>query len=145
MKILVLHGPNTNLIGKYSNNNLTLGKINKALRVQAKNLNQELAIFHFLEEGKFIRQIQRRRKSIDGILFNPGALAKSCYIIREIIEIIDKPLIEIHIEDLPGSKNNYKKSVLKPTATNRFYGSPIPTYVKGLKEMNKFYSTNSNQ
>lgn len=142
MKILILHGPNINLIGKYSSNNATLGKINRALREEAKQFNFELTIFHFIEEGKFLRQIQRRRKTIDGIIFNPGALAKSCYTIKEIIEILEIPLIEIHIRDLPDSKDNYNSSILKSIAHKRLFNDTIPAYLKALKVFGDLLSQN---
>jgi 3-dehydroquinate dehydratase-2 len=143
MKILILHGPNINLIGKYSLNNITLDKINRALRKQAKALNYELTIFQFIEEGKFLRQIQRRRKTINGIIFNPGALARVCYTIKEIIEILEIPLIEIHISELPNSKTNYNSSILKTAAQKRIFDDPIPAYQKALKSFDEIIKKNN--
>ena len=128
MNILVLHGPNINLIGKFSSNNITRDKIDKALRKSAHQMGHDLVIFHFIEESKYVRQIQRRRKNIDGIIFNPGALCNSCFVIKELLQIIDLPFIEIHISDIPDSKANFDSSILQSIATDRIFNEPIPAY-----------------
>ena len=141
MNILVLHGPNLNLIGKYSTQNITLDKINRALRKQAHDLGHELIIFHFLEEGKFVRQIQRRRKNIDGIIFNPGALSQNCFVIKELVQILGKPLIEVHIESIPKSKYNFNKSVLTSVAKARIFGETIQSYQKALAKLDNIFNS----
>ena len=130
-----MHGPNINLIGKYSPNKITLDKINKAVRSKARKHGHNLVIFHFLEASKFIRQIQRRRNNIDAIIFNPGALCNNCYTIVELLKIIKIPLIEIHIEPVPDSKNNFNISVLQGIAKQRIFDQTIPAYLKAIEAL----------
>lgn len=142
MNILVLHGPNTNLLGNNSAHNMTLDKINRDLRKRARGLGHRLFIYHFIEEGKFVRQIQRHRKNIDAIIFNPGALAQSCHVIAETISIIKKPLIEIHLKEFPGSKNNFKNSALIDISSHRIFDYAEKAYPRALQKIHEINQSN---
>ncbi|HMA61790.1 MAG TPA: type II 3-dehydroquinate dehydratase [bacterium] len=142
MDILVLHGPNLNLMGNYSAHNMTLSKINTTLRKQARSLGHKIFIYHFIEEGKFVRQIQRHRKNIDAIIFTPGALSQNCHIIFEVFSIIKKPLIEVHIKDCPGSNNNFTNSLLADISSYRIFDFAERAYHQALQKIHEMNQSN---
>ena len=79
-KILVIHGPNMNLIGhryKRNKSSVTLDKINRCLRNEASKLKQELKIIQTNDEGKAVTILERQRNKICGILLFPGAWQQS--------------------------------------------------------------------
>jgi len=138
MKILVVHGPNTPLTGKVSvtqGTRLTLDKINKSIRQKAKKLGFEVKIFQFYDESHIVKTISRNRNEIQAVLINPGALANSCYILRELISIIGIPLVEIHMAEFPFSKESFENSILKDIADERIITAGKEAYLKGLEKI----------
>ena len=98
MNLLIIQGPNLNLLGKKSSQVgecITLNKINKALRLRVRNQNITLK---FLQTHKIVRAItslQRNRNWADGILIAPMAWAKFEYVLKETLQLIKLPVLEI--------------------------------------------------
>lgn len=140
MKILVIHGPNTPLIGKITagtDKRLTLDKIDKSLRSRSKELELEIKILQYYNESKIVKIISQNRNSVNGILINPTSLSLTCYSIREIISITKIPTVEVILKEFPFSNEYYKKSVLKEVVSDRIYDSGIYAYIKGLNSIYK--------
>ena len=98
MKILILHGPNLNLLGLWSskrNKNLTLDKLNRHIRryIRDKNLNVKIMQTHY--EAKAISYIQNNRKKIDGIIIVPGPWQYNAYALSELLELAELPFVTI--------------------------------------------------
>ncbi|UCH11586.1 MAG: type II 3-dehydroquinate dehydratase, partial [Fidelibacterota bacterium] len=88
MQFLVLYGPNLNLLGVVSRRNreqLTLDKLNRAVRRQAEKLNVELKIFQTQSETEASKLIQRQRNKVEGILLVPGVWARTGHLLQETI------------------------------------------------------------
>ena len=98
MKILILHGPNLNLLGLWSskrNKNLTLDKLNRHIRkfIRDKNINVKIMQTHY--EAKAISYIQNNRKKIDAIIIVPGPWQYNAYALSELLELIELPFVTI--------------------------------------------------
>ena len=99
MNLLVVHGPNMNLIGVWSSKNnltITLDKINRHIRkyVRDKDLNTKIIQSH--DENKIVSYIQKNRKNIDVIIMVPGPWQYSAHVLSELLELIEIPFITMH-------------------------------------------------
>ena len=118
MQILVLYGPNLNLLGLVTQggNRLTLDKLNRALRRKAQDLGVELKIFHKQSEAEASKIIQRQRNRVDGILLVPGIWARTGHLIGETVAITRQPLAVFHLEPEQGPWDYHEKSIFKGSA-----------------------------
>ena len=119
-KILVIHGPNMNLIGhryKRKKSSVTLDKINRSLRNEASKLKQELIIIQTNDEGKAVTILQRQRNKIRGILLFPGACQKSGFVLKDTLELLSIPFITISLGEeadvLKGIDNILEEDIYK--------------------------------
>ena len=119
-KILVIHGPNMNLIGhryKRNKSSVTLDKINRCLRNEASKLKQELKIIQTNDEGKAVTILQRQRNKIHGILLFPGPWQQSGYVLKDTLELLSIPFITIslgeEVDVLRGIDNILKEDIYK--------------------------------
>jgi len=121
MKILILHGPNTNLIGLRSlknNKKITLDKINQEIRKYNRNTNLNIKIIQTNKEDNAITYIQNNRNKINGIIITPGPWQSSAFILKDLLELTQIPFITISYNEknkpnlLNGFKNIYKNDIL---------------------------------
>lgn len=119
MKILVLQGPNLNLLGlvsKQSGGQLTLDKLNRALRQRAGELDMELTIHQLHSEAKATRLIQRQRNKVNGVLLVPGIWAATGVLLKETIRIVALPLAVFHLAPAQGPWHHHDKSIFADCA-----------------------------
>ncbi len=118
MQILVLYGPNLNLLGLVSRGavRLTLDKLNRALRRKAQELGVELKIFQNQSEAEASKIIQRQRNRVEGIFLVPGIWAMTGHLIRETAAITRLPLAVFHLEPVKGPWDYHEKSIFKGLA-----------------------------
>lgn len=109
MHVLVLHGPNLNLLGA------KLDSLNAGLLAHAKNLGFELEVFQANSEGALIDELHRRREWFDAVIVNPAALAPIAYALAEALELINKKCIEVQL--ISG-----RASVLREVVRAQFHG-----------------------
>src|SRR5689334_2514048 len=103
MNILILHGPNLNLLGEREPEiygSQTLEDINSELKQRAERLKAEVRIGQSNHEGVLIDRIHESRKWADALIINPGAFTHYSYALRDAIAAFNKPTIEIHLSDL---------------------------------------------
>ena len=91
MKALIIHGPNMNLLGHFSENRLTLDKLNRSIRKIGLTKNIECKIFQTHDEAKVATLLQRNRNKIDFIVLNLGAWHPCGYIIKDTLSLVKKP------------------------------------------------------
>ena len=95
-KILVIHGPNMNLLGlrkREEGSGITLDKLNRHLRKIAREIGLSLTIIQTNEEGRAVSHLQSQRKKIKGILLFPGPWKQSGHVIKDTLEILAIPCI----------------------------------------------------
>ena len=118
MQILVLYGPNLNLLGLVSRGavRLTLDKLNRALRRKAQELGVDLKIFQNQSKAEASKIIQRQRNRVEGIFLVPGIWAMTGHLIRETAAITRLPLAVFHLEPEPGPWHGHEASLFKEMA-----------------------------
>ncbi|MDD3966210.1 MAG: type II 3-dehydroquinate dehydratase [Candidatus Neomarinimicrobiota bacterium] len=135
MKILIIHGPNLNMLGhrdKSQYGNLTLDKLNALLRKEAGALNIELSIYQFNSEEKIIRTLQRQRNRCDAVILNPAAYTHYSYAIRDTIELLPVPVVEVHLSNIYEREDFRRISVTKDVCLHQIYGKKEQSYVEAL-------------
>ena len=125
MQILVLYGPNLNLLGLVSRGDtrLTLDKLNQALRRKAQELGVELKLFQKQSEAEASKIIQRQRNRVEGVVLVPGIWAMTGHLIRETAAITRLPLAVFHLEPVKGPWDYHEKSIFKGSAVMEAKGT----------------------
>ena len=135
MNILILQGPNLNLLGLQSAHNqkrLTLDKLNRAIKLHARSKDIHLKIFQSHKEFQAINFVQRNRNWADGLIFIPTTWAINNFTLLETIKIINIKTSLILFEEPFSFGVSKEKSILNAENILVFYGTPIETCLKGL-------------
>ena len=136
-RILVLNGPNLNLLGSREPTiygRLTLAEINEVLRERAKELGvDEIDFLQSNFEGALIEAIQKARGRYDFILLNAGALTHYSIALRDAIAAMPVPVIEIHLSNIHKREEFREKSVIAPVVMGQISGFGIDSYIAALE------------
>ena len=138
IKILIIHGPNLNLLGEREPEvygTTTLEQLNQMLAKKATDWGIELKFFQNNSDGKIIDFIHEHRKWTDGIIINPGALTHYSYSLRDAIASVSKPAIEVHLSDIYKREPFRRISVIKDVCIDQVLGLGIQSYLKGLEKL----------
>ncbi len=138
IKVLVLHGPNLNLLGGREPDiygKLTLGEINNALKVRGNALEVEVDCYQSNYEGALIDRIQDAAKSCHGILINPAALSHYSYALRDALAASGLPLVEVHLTNVFAREFFRHHSVVSPIADGIICGLGLDGYLLGLEAL----------
>ncbi len=136
-RILVLHGPNLNLLGTREPEiygSLTLNDINEILKTRAKEL--EVDEINFLQsnfEGELVEAIQKARGRYDFILLNAAALTHYSVALRDAIAAIPVPVIEIHLSNVHKREEFRHNSVIAPVVMGQICGFGVDSYIAALE------------
>lgn len=134
MKILVIHGPNLNLLGTRESDiygTQTLEEINNLLGKLATELGIKLDIKQSNHEGKIVDLIQK--KDYDAIVINPAAYTHTSIAIRDAVSAIDIPTVEVHLSNIHQREEFRQKSLIAPVASGQISGFGHNSYLLGLR------------
>ncbi len=135
-KILVIHGPNLNLLGVREPaiyGHLTLAKINQMLKIQAKKSKVSLVIRQSNHEGKIVDLIGRAGKNkFQGILINPAAYTHTSVAVRDAIAACGLIVVEVHLSNIYSREEFRHKSLVSPVAKGTIMGFGAKSYTLGL-------------
>ncbi|MBS3787947.1 type II 3-dehydroquinate dehydratase [Candidatus Bipolaricaulota bacterium] len=136
--ILVVNGPNLNLLGErkpeiYGDKGLDY--VEGQLTELARELGVEVRFFQSNHEGKIIDFLHEYRESGTGVLVNPGALTHYSYSLRDALEAIELPVIEVHVSDIDEREDFRSRSVIEPIAIDQVVGLGLEGYELGLEEL----------
>lgn len=137
MKIIVINGPNLNMLGKreksiYGNN--TLKDLEDYILNKFKEVNDEIVIefFQSNHEGCIIDKIHESMDRYDGIVLNPGAFTHYSYAIHDAIKSIDINVVEVHISNIHKREEFRQKSVTASACIGQISGFGFDSYVLGI-------------
>ena len=138
MKILVIHGPNLNLLGdrepeKYGKR--TLNDINAAIKKLAGELGAEVEFFQSNCEGELVTKIQEVKQNFDGILINPAAYTHTSIVLRDAILAVTKPCIEVHLSNIYTREELRHHSYIAPVCVGQISGFGLDSYLLGLRAL----------
>ncbi|MCD6570406.1 MAG: type II 3-dehydroquinate dehydratase [Deltaproteobacteria bacterium] len=143
MKVLVINGPNLNMLGKREvgiYGNTTLGEIETLVRKRALELGVEVELFQSNHEGQIIDEIHSALKEdIDGIVINPGGYTHTSVAIRDALLSVDRPFIEIHISNIANRETFRQESLFSDIAIGTISGLGPLGYVFGLEALWELY------
>ncbi|WP_282935756.1 type II 3-dehydroquinate dehydratase [Paenibacillus sp. RC67] len=135
-KILVLNGPNLNMLGIREPGvygTTSLQTIEQRLKQLADELSVELECFQSNHEGALIDKIHEAFSDKDGIVMNPGAFTHYSYAIRDAIDAVRIPTIEVHISNIHKREAFRHTSVIAPVALGQIAGLGVDSYELGLR------------
>lgn len=137
-KILILHGVNLNMLGKRPTSHygtLTLEEINRELTVLGEKLGVEVECYQTNSESDMVECIHRvhEEKGIDGIVINPGAWTHYSYAIRDALEMLTVPVVEVHMSHIYAREPFRHTSVIAPIAKGQISGFGVNSYILGLR------------
>ena len=138
MKILVLHGPNLNLLGTREPEiygSLTLADINAKLAVLAGEQHAELVCKQSNHEGDLIDALHDARTWADGVVFNPGAYTHTSIALRDAIAAIGIPVIEVHLSNVYAREEFRHVSMISAVCRGKITGLGWRSYTLGLKAL----------
>ena len=138
MKILVVHGPNLNLLGKRKKEiygDKTLEEVNSLLQQQAKELGVEIITFQSNSEGTLIDFIQAESPAAEGIIINPGALTHYGLSLRDALGDTNLPVIEVHLSNIYAREEFRQRSVIAPVAKGQISGLGWRVYIAALRTL----------
>ncbi|MFH0886934.1 MAG: type II 3-dehydroquinate dehydratase [bacterium] len=135
-KILVIHGPNLNLLGDRETavyGKLTLDDINKSITALAKELKVAVHIQQLNSEGDIVGTIQKANKKYNAIVINPGAYTHYSVAIRDAIAGIKVPAVEVHLSNIYAREEFRQKSITAPVVRGQISGFGADSYLLGLR------------
>ena len=138
MKILVIHGPNLNMLGSRQVSlygDKTLAEINSLLDKASYELGVELETFQSNHEGALVDFIQEKSSEATGILINPGALTHYGLSLRDALADTSLPVIEVHLSNIYAREEFRQQSVIAPISRGQISGLGWRGYIAALEIM----------
>lgn len=136
MNILVMHGPNLNLLGKREPDiygTITLGEINARLAELARELGAEIAFFQSNHEGELVQKVQDALGVHQAIVINPGAYTHTSVALRDAIASTGIPTIEVHLSNIYRREEFRRHSFISGVAVGQISGFGPESYLLGLR------------
>ena len=136
-KILVIHGPNLNLLGQRETDiygKSTLTEINAKLSALAQKNSVELVAFQSNHEGEIVDKIGKApQEGIKAIVINPAAYTHTSVAIRDAVSAVKIPTIEVHLSNIYSREDFRQKSLVAPACKGQISGFGVDSYLLGLQ------------
>lgn len=135
MNILVIHGPNLHLLGQRAPaiyGSATLPQLNALIKERAAALGAKVRVFQSNSEGEIIDLLTANAPWADALVINPAAYTHYSYAIRDAIEALALPAVEVHLTDIARREPFRRVSVIKPVCLAQFKGEGAGSYLKAL-------------
>lgn len=135
-KVLVLHGPNLNLLGSREKSvygDMDYDTLNRAIETRARNLGIAVAIRQSNHEGELVDIIQDARGKYDVLVMNPGAYTHTSVAIRDAVLAVDLPVIEVHMSNIHKREEFRRHSYMADVAAGSIVGFGPDSYMLALE------------
>jgi 3-dehydroquinate dehydratase-2 len=136
MRILVIHGPNLNLLGEREADvygRVTLAEIDGLLVERAKELGVDLETWQSNHEGEIVERIHAARGGCDALIINPAAFTHYSIAIRDALAALDVPIVEVHLSNIHAREEWRRRSVVAEIAAGQISGFGPHSYVLALE------------
>ena len=140
-KIIILNGPNLNLLGEREKDkygNITLKDIEINCKEFAEKNNIKLTFFQSNIEGELVEEIQKSRKEYNGLIINAGGYTHTSVAIHDALKILTIPIIELHITNIYNREEFRHKSLISEVVTGIICGLGTNGYLVALKAMKNY-------
>lgn len=135
IKILVIHGPNLNLLGQrepHIYGTLTLKDINNKLKVIAKQKKVSLVFIQSNHEGDIVDAVGKAKTKYQGILINPAAYTHTSVALRDALMAVGLPAVEVHLSNIHSREEFRHNSLISPAVKGTIMGFGVNSYILGL-------------
>ena len=135
MKILVIHGPNLNLLGKREPDiygKISIKNIDAALKKLASAHRAIVEIFQSNHEGEIVTRIQEADQKFDAIVMNPAAYTHTSVAIRDAVSAVSVPVVEVHLSNIYAREAFRHQSLIAPVAAGQVSGFGAKSYELGF-------------
>ena len=145
MSVLIIHGPNLDILGRRDKNmygELSLEEINRIIKKKAKELDIQFDIIQSNFEGEIVERLHRAMDDgTSGVIINPAAFTHYSIAIRDALEPLSIPVIEVHLSNIYNREEFRKESVIAPVCTGQITGFGHYGYLLAL-DMLKIMTNN---
>ncbi len=144
-KIIIINGPNLNLLGEREQSqygSMSFDDLKKKCMEKSKNLSIELDFIHSNIEGEIINMIQNANTKYDGIIINAAGFTHTSVAIRDALEIYKKPKIEVHISNIYNREEFRHKSLISSVVNGGIFGLGVEGYNLAILAMNNLLNEN---
>tara|TARA_B100001057_G_scaffold435659_1_gene466143 strand:+ start:9224 stop:9670 length:447 start_codon:yes stop_codon:yes gene_type:complete len=142
-KIIIINGPNINLLGEREQSqygSITFNKLKEDCLNKAKELSLDIEFIQSNIEGEIVNLIQESRKKVDGIIINAAAFTHTSVAIRDALSIFKNPIIELHISNIYKREEFRRKSLISDIVTGGIFGLGVDGYILAIIAMQKLLS-----
>jgi 3-dehydroquinate dehydratase II len=137
-RIALLHGPNLNMLGRRPSQHygtLTLGELEGRVREWGRERGMAVAAFQTNHEGAFLEHVHGLAGLVDGAIVNPGAWTHYQWSIRDALELLGAPFIEVHLSDIEAREPHRRQSVVRDLAAAAIWGKGPEGYRDALDRL----------
>lgn len=135
IRIAILHGCNLNMLGQRDPGQygtLTLKQLEDEIAREAAKRGWQCVFFQTNHEGELVEKLQKLREGVDGLIINPGAWTHYSYAIRDALEMVRAPVIEVHLSDISSREEWRRHSVISDVCAHTISGKGPGGYSEAL-------------
>ena len=139
-KIIVINGPNLNLLGEREQSqygSVNYNELIKLCETEAVKLGLDIDFEQSNVEGEIVNLIQNSRKNYDGMIINAAGFTHTSVAIRDALDIFKKPIIELHISNIYKREDFRKKSLISDVVTGGIFGLGVDGYILAIIKLHK--------
>ena len=139
-KIIIINGPNLNLLGEREQSqygSMTFDKLKEICKKKSEELKLEVVFAQSNVEGELVNIIQESRKKFNGIIINAAAFTHTSIAIRDALDVFKKPIIELHISNIYKREEFRQKSLISDIVTGGIFGLGTDGYILAIISMQK--------